>query len=180
MIHESRKEDPKALVFSGDFGDITDEQTRQTVHINVLDQLQRKFLARNKDGNHLFKVIDVQYPEETGGTVDAQQEPVLVKVVEKRRYPLHDRTGIFVVNTRYQVMWCLDEVTCTCNKQVLAGFPCMHITLDTRSCGVLTKSLARAIPLRFTREFLKIPPPIVAAISDILGHNYEIWTQTFE
>ena len=99
MIHESKKEDPKALVFSGDFGDITDEQTRQTVHINVLDQLQRKFLARNKDGNHLFEVIDVQYPKETGGTVDAQQEPVLVKVVEKRWYPLHDRTGILVVNT---------------------------------------------------------------------------------
>ena len=124
MIHESKKEDPKALVFTGDFGDITDEQTRQTVHINVLDQLQRKFLARNKDGNHLFEVIDVQYPEETGGTVDAQEEAVLVKVVEKRRYPLHDRTGIFVVNTQYQVMWCLDEVTCMCNKQVLAGFPC--------------------------------------------------------
>ena len=77
----------------------------------------------------LFEVIDVQYPEETGGTVDAQEEPVLVKVVEKSRYPLHDRTGILVVNTRYQVMWCLDEVTYTCNKQVLAGFPCMHIMM---------------------------------------------------
>ena len=56
---------------------------------------------------------------------------------------------------------------------------------STQSCSGIVGTVTYfgtnlVVPLRFTREFLKIPPPIVAAISDILGHNYEIWTQTFE